>query len=193
MYIDETINYTVTERTFNEAFQALCTELQFAKQRNIIRCVIHRQHNSAERFLDYFEEAVDRYSATGKMISLLGNVNLNILRAQTSNYAQQFLDALLPTINKPRRVYNNSASLMDNIFTKTFCKYFASGNIVPDIAKHFSQFCIFQSPIETTQRVKMTIRDSSKYSEQTFLQDLSQLHWEFLLSGSEVDKLFSSL
>ena len=83
------------------------------------RGVIHRQHNSAERFLDYFEEAVDRYSATGKLISLLGNVNLNILRAQTCNYAQQFLDALLPTINKPRRVYNNSASLMDNIFTKT--------------------------------------------------------------------------
>ena len=82
---------------------------------------------------------------------------------------------------------------MDNIFTKTFCKYFASGNIVPDIANHFSQFCIFQSSIETTQRVKMTTRDSSKYSEQRFLQDLSQLHWDFLLSGSEVDKLFSSL
>ena len=193
MYIDEIINYTVTERTFNEAFQALCTELQFAKQRNIIRCVIHRQHNSAERFLDYFEEAVDRYSATGKLISLLGNVNLNILRAQTSNCAQQFLDAFLPTITKPRRVYNNSASLMDNIFTKTFGKYFASGNIVPDIAKHFSQFCIFQSSIETTQRFKMTIRDSSKYSEQRVLQDLSQLHWKFLLSGREVDKLFSFL
>lgn len=96
MYIDETIHYTVTERTFNEAF--LCTELQFAKQSNIIRGVIHRQHNSAERFLDYFKEAFDRYSATGKLISLLGNVNLNIL-------AQQFLDALLPAINKPRRVY----------------------------------------------------------------------------------------
>lgn len=82
---------------------------------------------------------------------------------------------------------------MDNIFTKMFCKYFASGNIVPDIAIHFYQFCIFQSSIETTQLVKMTIRDSSKYSEQRVLQDLSQLHWEFLLSGSEVDKLFSSL
>lgn len=138
-------------------------------------------------------QTIDRYSATGKLISLLGNVNLNILRAQTCNYAQQFLDALFPTINKPRRVYNNSASLMDNIFTKTFCKCFASGNIVPDIAIHFYQFCIFQSSIETTQRVKMTIRDSSKYSEQRVLQDLSQLHWEFLLSGSEVDKLFSSL
>ena len=32
-------------------------------------------------FLDYFEEAVDRYSATGKPICLLGGVNINIFRA----------------------------------------------------------------------------------------------------------------
>ena len=100
----------------------------------------------------YFEEAVDRYSATGKPICLLGDVNVNILLAQTCNYAQQFLDclqsyALLPTIDKPTRVCNNSATLIDNIFTNKFSEYFASGNIVSDITDHFSQFCIFQSSI----------------------------------------------
>ena len=103
-----------------------------------------------ERFLDYFEEAVDRYSATAKPICLLGDVNINILRAQTCNYAQQFLDflqsyALFPTIDKPTRVYNNSATLIDNIFTNKSSEYFARGNIVSDITDDFSQFCIFQS------------------------------------------------
>ena len=42
----------------------------------------------------YFEEAVDRYSATGKPICLLGDININILRAQTCDYAQQFIDCL---------------------------------------------------------------------------------------------------
>ena len=37
-------------------------------------------------FLDYFEKAVDRYSATGKPICLLGGVNINSSRAQTFNY-----------------------------------------------------------------------------------------------------------
>ena len=141
MYIDETMNYTVIERTSNEAFQALWIELQFAKQSNIICGVIYRQHNSVERFLDYFEEAVDRYSATGKPICLLGDVNINFLRAQTCSYAQQFLNclqsyALLPTIDKPTGVYNNSATLIDNIFTNKFSEYFASGNIVSDITDH---------------------------------------------------------
>ena len=58
MYIDEIMNYTVFERTYKEAFLALSIELQFAKQSNIICGVIYRQHNSVDRFLDYFEEAV---------------------------------------------------------------------------------------------------------------------------------------
>ena len=58
MYIDEIMNYTVFERTYNEAFLALSIELQFAKQSNFICGVIYRQHNSVDRFLDYFEEAV---------------------------------------------------------------------------------------------------------------------------------------
>ena len=190
------MNCTVIERTSNEVFQALWIELQFVKQSNICG-VIYRQHNSVERFLDYFEEAVDRYSATGKPICLLGDVNINILVAQTCNYAQQFLDclqsyALLPTIDKPTRVRNNSATLIDNIFTNKFSEYFASGNIVSDITDHFSQFCIFQSSTLTNQPAKITSRDYSKYSEQRFLQDLSQLHWESLLSGSDVNKLFST-
>ena len=89
-------------------------------------------------------------------------------------------------------MYNNSATLIDNIFTNKFSEYFASGNIVSDITDHFSQFCIFQSSIVTSQPAKITSRDYSKYSEQRFLQDLSQLHWESLLSGSDVDKLFST-
>ena len=62
-------------------------------------------------FLHYFEEAVDRYCATGKLICPLSDVNINILRAQTCIYAQQLLDCLqgysrLPTIDNPTRLYN---------------------------------------------------------------------------------------
>ena len=69
-------------------------------------------------FLGYVEETIDRYSATVKPICLLGDVNINIFRAQTCNYAQQFLDCLqsytlLPTTDKPTRVYNHSATLVE--------------------------------------------------------------------------------
>ena len=74
----------------------------------------------------------------------MSDVNINTLCAQTCNCVQQFLDclqsyALFPTIEKPKRVYNNSPTLMGNIFTNTFCEYFVSGNIVSDVADHLSQ------------------------------------------------------
>ena len=54
MYIDEPMNYTVIERTSNEAFQALPIELEFSKQNNVTCDDIYKQYNSAERLFTLF-------------------------------------------------------------------------------------------------------------------------------------------
>ena len=82
------------------------------------------------------------------MFVFIGDVNINNLRAQACKLAQQFLDclqsyALLPTIDKPTRVYNNSVKRIDNIFTNKFCKYFASGSIASDMTNHFFHYTFF--------------------------------------------------
>jgi hypothetical protein len=51
----------------------------------------------------------------------MGDININLLRFESCNYAQNFQISLqslnlTPTIDKPTRVYNNSATLIDNIF-----------------------------------------------------------------------------
>ena len=120
MYIDDNLQYKVIEKTTNEAFQVLWLEIEFKTKSNVICGVVYRQHNSADSFLDYFKESIAHYSASSKPVYLLGDVNINILRSQTCSYAQQVLNclqsyALLPTIDKPTRVYKDSASLIDNI------------------------------------------------------------------------------
>ena len=70
MYVDETMNYPVIERTSNEALQALRIELQLSSVVLFIVNIVS---------LDYFEEGVDPYSATGKPICLLHDVNINTL------------------------------------------------------------------------------------------------------------------
>ena len=196
MYIDVNLRYRVIEKTSNEAFQALWIEIEFTKKSNIICGVVYRQHNSPERFLEYFEETIDRYSATGKSIYILGDVNINILRSVTCNYAQQFLNclqsyALLPTIDKPTRVYNDSATLIDNIFINKFGNYSVSGNIVSDVTDHFSQFCILKTTVEIAQPKKIKLRDYSKFSQRTFLQELSELTWDSTSSAKDPSKSFS--
>ena len=142
MYIDNCLKYTVVENISNEAFQALWIDISLPKRSNIICGVIYRQHNSPESFLKYFEETIEKCSHSGKTIYIMGDININLLRFESCNYAQNFLISLqslnlTPTIDKPTRVYNNSATLIDNIFVNKLDDHILSGNIISDISDHF--------------------------------------------------------
>ena len=64
MYVSTSLNYTVLEKTSNEAFQALWIELEFLKGKNVICGVIYRQHNSPEQFQTYFDMTLERLIST---------------------------------------------------------------------------------------------------------------------------------
>ena len=100
-----------------------------------------------------------------------------LLHAETSCYAQDFLLSLqrcsfIPTIDKPTRVYNNSATLIDNILTNKVDVEITSGNIISDISDHYSQFCISHNFIQGPKPGKQKRRDFSGYSSK-FNSELS--------------------
>ena len=181
MYIDERFQYQTIERCSNEAFQALFIELHLTKSANIICGVLYRQHNSPERFQEYFDSTMEKLSATGKQIILMGDFNINFLHLHTSTHAQNFMLSLqslnlTPTIDKPTRVHNNSYSLIDNIFINSLEYSICSGNIVSDLTDHFSQFCILNFSTNRDlcdqSKSKRLTRDFSNYSETKFLSDI---------------------
>ena len=127
------------------------------------------------------------------------DANINLLRYETCKYAQSFLHILQslcfsPTIDKPTRVHNASATLIDNIFVNNYDAHFLSGNIVSDVSDHFSQFCVCRPLGGKTKLQKIVTRDFSKFSEEKFINDLSQLNWESAASEStnDVNKSFST-
>ena len=131
------MRYTIIEK-----FQALWIKIHFTNKANIICGVIYRQHNSPEQFQKYFEETIEKLSATGKVIYIMSDTNINLLHASSCTYAQNFLFSLqsfssIPTIHKRTRVHNNSATLIDNIFTNNVQEEIISGNIISDISDHF--------------------------------------------------------
>ena len=91
MYIDSSLQYKILEKSSNEYYHAFWIEIQSPKNVNIICGVIYRQHNSPERFLTYFEETIEKMSASGKLIYLMGDFNINLLRSETYNHAQNFI------------------------------------------------------------------------------------------------------
>ena len=134
------------EKVSDEAFQSLWIEIQLPQKSNISCGIIYRQHNSPKRFQEYFDDKLEKLITSNKSIYIMGDFNINLLHAETSCYAQDFLLSLqsfsfIPTIDKPTRVYNNSASLIDNILKNKVDVEITRGNIISDISDHYSQFC----------------------------------------------------
>ena len=101
---------------------------------------MYRQHNSPKSFQKYFDETIEKLSASGKYVYIMDDNNINLLHS-SCNYAPNFLLSprsfdLIPTIDKPTRVHNNSASLIDNIFTNKLDDEITSGNVISDISDH---------------------------------------------------------
>ena len=65
--------------------QALWIEIQLMKSANVVCGIVYRQHNSPERFQDYFEATIEKLSGLGKSIYLLGDTNINLLILYTIN------------------------------------------------------------------------------------------------------------
>ena len=196
-FINEKHNYRVLEKTSNTAFQALWIEVSLVKKKNVICGIIYRQHNSPERFQQYFDESIEKYTALNKEICILNDFNIDLLKAQSSNYSQDFLMSLqscylIPTVVKPKRVRSTSAKLIDNIFVNTPEKVLLSGNIISDISDHFSQFCILTSIVNQTKVESRKVRDFSKFSSGSFTADISQVDWNEILDrdNADVDRTF---
>ena len=64
----------------------------FLKNKKNITCgVIYRQHNSPDRFQEYFNEIIERFSFTGNRIYIMGDTNLDLLKCQTSSFSHNIL------------------------------------------------------------------------------------------------------
>ena len=178
LYINDSLKYTVIEKVSDEAFQSLWIEIQLPQKSNIICGIIYRQHNSPKRFQEYFDDKLERLITSNKSIYIMGDFNIDLLHAETSCYAQDFLLSLqsfsfIPTIDKPTRVYNNSATLIDNILTNKVDVEITSGNIISYISDHYSQFCISHNFIQRPKRGKQKRRNFSGYSRSKFNSELS--------------------
>ena len=90
MYIKSDLNYTVIEKSSEDAFQALWIEIHLSTRPNIICGIMYRQHNTPERFQEYFDETLEKFSTSNKSIFVMGDFNID-LGVGTCNYAHNVL------------------------------------------------------------------------------------------------------
>ena len=130
----------------------------------------------------------------------MDDFKINLLNAETCHFTKEFLLALqsysfIPTIDKPKRVYSSSATLIDNIFVNKIYGKITSGNVISDISDHYSQFCLTDFACETNFPRKAMIRDYARFSEENFNSELAQVDWESIFTRTQgnIDTAFSKI
>ena len=147
--------------------------------------------------MQYLDMTLEKLTSFNKVVYLMDDFNIDLLKSEISDLSHNFLLSLqsysfFPVIDKPARVYNNSATLMDNILVNRSDHKISGGNIVSDIRDHFSKFCFIHSLIPTSFTTKCKIRDYSNFSEECFIKDVSESDWDNSMANGSLYKSFSS-
>ena len=109
VFVDQSINYNVLEKTSNEAFRVPWVEISFVNHKNIVCGIIYDQHNSPDYFLTYLDKTIEILVSDDKDVYIMGDFNIDLLKCESSQISQDFLlslrsSYLIPTVDKATRV-----------------------------------------------------------------------------------------
>ena len=109
VFVDQSINYNVLEKTSNEAFRVLWVEISFVNHKNIVCGIIYDQHNWPDYFLTYLDKTIEILVSDDKDVYIMGDFNIDLLKCESSQMSQDFLlslrsSYLIPTVDKATRV-----------------------------------------------------------------------------------------
>ena len=112
----------------------------------------------------------------------MGDFNIDLLNYDSHSETDNFINLmifhyLLPHILHPTRITDNSATIIDNIFSNGLESDTISGSLLSQISDHFPQFLVIKN---TTVDYRHCTLDYSKFAESSFVSDFTGLSWDFL-------------
>ena len=91
-------------------------------------------------------------------------------------------------ILQPTIVTENTATVIDNIFSNNLQDDIVSGNLLLNLSEHFSQFISVNREIIDLKKLNIYQREYSKFSVESFRDDVSIQNWRY--SQENVHDLF---
>ena len=185
----------------NSNFESCFIEIENNNCRNILVGAIYRAHTSIDIFNTDVNHVLQILSTENKNYYLLGDFNIDLLKDETHRPTSEFLDLiysyyLVPTILKPTRITETSATIIDNIMTNTNGKI-KTGIIVTDITDHFptvfyKNLNMLKQKSNTTNNKYVYRRNHSEDSISRFKNSLSRVNWSEILDGVDANSDYNN-
>lgn len=129
------------------------------KQRNTVIGIVYRSpsvRNECE-FTDELENIVSKVCNENKDVIVLGDFNIDLLKAESDRNASKLLEMftsnnMMPMITLPTRVTNSSATLIDHIYKTVNDHSVTAGCVITDITDHYINFVLMKRQVSTFSR-----------------------------------------
>ena len=120
--------------------------------------------------------------------------NLDFLKSTKHSGTNEFIHSnldmgMIPTINKPTRITQTTATLIDNIIvSENLCGSYHSNVLINDMSDHMPTICILNS-FKTTKKepIYITSRDTRPRNITALKEHLNAYDWSGLLNNTDVD------
>ena len=140
LYINSSLKFTerIDLKSSSKHFESVWTEIKSTNSKNVLCASIYRHpHNdtiSLSSFFEYFEKTLLKIIPENKDVYICGDFNFDLLKINSCSKIKKFYEllhsfGLLPQITIPTRTTDNTATIIDNIFTNNFSHSKISGNI----------------------------------------------------------------
>ena len=138
---------------------------------------------------------LDILNNENKLCYIMGDFNINLfnheVHAPTCNFLNlMFLHSYIPLINKPTRVTNQSATLIDNFFTNN-PKNMLQGIMYTNISDHIPIFLIDNNCKLTNNLKYTTNRNFSQANIDTFYNNMQNLDWDIMTYTNNCQTAYS--
>ena len=166
---------------------------------NLLAVSGYRPPNSnTKEFLSEYKQAVKIWQKLKYHELIVGlDHNLDFLKSEKHPNTQSFLEFnldsdLMPTITRPTRVTQKSATLIDNVFiSKKLQNNFASSILIDDISDHFPSIVFLQNQkICKKEPLKIRTREINDAKIAELKDTLDKVNWEDRLDESNANDAF---
>jgi len=200
MYVRNNIDFKLRNDLTMDSSIAECLFIEIinSNSKNSLTGVIYRApNNKYDEFDSKLTDLLTAIDKEGKICYLLGDFNIDLLKYKHCNNSSNFLNQmissmLVPTINRPTRITNSSATLIDNIFTNKPTNYF-SGILLNDLSDHLPIFLIdHNNPIKVKNDKNVTLRRRiTEDNLKAFSEALDKVNWNNLKKFNDPNELYN--
>ena len=201
MYIKDKFKNVTLREDLNKSdrnLESLFLEFDNGNNNVLVGTIYRRPDGNINTFLEDLDGILSVIVEENKLIYLMGDFNLNLLKSNVSIAISKFVNMLhgynlFNTISKPTRVTSSSATLIDHIWTNDYCSLTYNGIIFSKISDHFPIFSTFK--LERDQPVKsnfIEFRDFSENNIELFKLALENTNWDLTKCSNNPDVCYKN-